>query len=65
MIQIVSAAGVTEITQEDFQELLDLAEDGLSQARQYDMSSDLTPFPDPQADAEREALLEKCRTHLE
>lgn len=65
MIQIVSAAGVSNFSQEDFLELIEMAEEGMRAASQYDMSSDLSPFPDPAAEAERQGIINKCRAHIE
>lgn len=65
MIQIVSPAGVSDISQEDFLELIEMAEEGMRMASQYDMSSDLSPFPDPAAETARQELIDECKTHLE
>ena len=65
MIRIESTEGVTYLSREDFQELIDMAEEGKAMVRQYDLSNALAPLPDPQADKAREALLAKCRSHLE
>lgn len=65
MIQIATHSTAIEITQEDFQELIDMAEEGKAMSRQYDLSNSLVPLPDPQADEAREALLAKCKTLLE
>lgn len=64
MIQIVSAVTVTTISPEDFKGLIEMAEEGMRLASQYDLSNDLAPMPDPQAEAERALLISRCKVHL-